>query len=428
MEATLQAAEKTRQQVAGLPAEKQVEAVAAALKKSNRAFNGKLISTIDNGAVTGLEFQSDNVTDISPVRALAELKSLHCAGSAPNKGKLADLWPLKGMKLQALNVSGTKVSDLGVLPTLPLAKLDIAATPVAELAALTGMALKELYFADTSVRDLAPLTGMPLEVVSFERIPIRDFTPLRKLPALRSLTCDITPWRGAAVVRAIDRLEMVNGRPAAEFWKEMDARQAAFDQWIKQVASLQPAEQVLAVVDKLKELNPGFDGFVRHRIDKGAVTSLEFFSENVADISPVRALPGLKKLVCEGRAFALGKLTDLSPLEGLTLTSLDVTYTKVYDLSPLRDMPLTELACDHTQVSDLSLLQGLALTKLECRGTKVIDLSPLRRLPLRTLHCNFQVDRDTGILRSLETLTRINDRPAAEFWKEVDKLISSSPK
>ena len=62
-----------------------------------------------------------------------------------------------------------------------------------------------------------------------------------------------------------------------------------------------PADkQVEAVAAKLKELNPGFDGKVTHKIEGGVVTELEFLTDNVTDISPVRALTGLRKLNCSG--------------------------------------------------------------------------------------------------------------------------------
>ena len=62
--------------------------------------------------VTELRVLTDNVTDISPVRALSELKVLLCSGSSPGKGKLSDLSPLKQMKLTSLSCSNTQVSDL----------------------------------------------------------------------------------------------------------------------------------------------------------------------------------------------------------------------------------------------------------------------------------------------------------------------------
>jgi hypothetical protein len=40
-------------------------------------------------------------------------------------------------------------------------------------------------------------------------------------------------------------------------------------------------------------------------------------------------------------------------------------------------------------------------------------------MPLKELSCDFQRERDAEILRSLTALERINDKPAADFWKEV---------
>jgi hypothetical protein len=41
-------------------------------------------------------------------------------------------------------------------------------------------------------------------------------------------------------------------------------------------------------------------------------------------------------------------------------------------------------------------------------------------MPLRELVCTFKAERDAKILRSIKTLEHINNRPAADFWKEVD--------
>jgi hypothetical protein len=44
----------------------------------------------------------------------------------------------------------------------------------------------------------------------------------------------------------------------------------------------------------------------------------------------------------------------------------------------------------------------------------------LRKMPLTVLRLDFQAERDADIVRSLNTLQSINDKPAADFWKEVD--------
>jgi hypothetical protein len=44
----------------------------------------------------------------------------------------------------------------------------------------------------------------------------------------------------------------------------------------------------------------------------------------------------------------------------------------------------------------------------------------LKGMRLKEIHCDFQRERDTSLLRSLTTLERVNDKPAADFWKEAD--------
>ena len=113
---------------------------------------------------------------------------------------------------------------------------------------------------------------------------------------LKEIWCDFKPERDAEILRSIKTLEKINGKPAAEFWKDVEAQQTAFDAWLKQVAALPAEKQVEAVAAKLKELNPGFDGKVTHTIENGVVTELQFLTDNVTDISPVRALTGLQEL------------------------------------------------------------------------------------------------------------------------------------
>src|SRR5260370_4345373 len=82
-------------------------------------------------------------------------------------------------------------------------------------------------------------------------------------------------------------------------------------------------------------------------------------------------------------------------------------------------MNLTWLRCNSTPVTDLSPLKDMKLTTLVCAGTKVADLSPLKGMPLKEVNCDFRPERDAEILRSIKTLEKINDKPAAQFWKEL---------
>ena len=280
----------------------------------------------------------------------------------------------------------------------------------------------------------------------------------------------ITLKRGRTVVATITRV----APPAAK---------AVEETWIEVVSRLPAPAQVAAVAAKLKERNPGFDGKVKPTIEGEVVVMLELSADDVTDLSPVRALPGLRALGCRGSDLGKGRLADLSPLKGLPLTMLECNYTRVADLAPLQGMPLRHLSCygtgvaelsplrgmrltflncdqtrladlaplegipltslhcgwtkvaslaplkgmrlerlvcPGTRVSDLSPLRGMPLTELACHRTPIADLSPLRGMPLKELLCDFQPGRDAAILRSIKTLEKINNKPAAQFWKEVD--------
>ena len=62
--------------VAALSAAEQVKAVAARLKELNPNFDGAVVPTIENGVVRELAFNTDDVTDLSPVRVLSRLRAV----------------------------------------------------------------------------------------------------------------------------------------------------------------------------------------------------------------------------------------------------------------------------------------------------------------------------------------------------------------
>jgi Leucine-rich repeat (LRR) protein len=273
---------------------------------------------------------------------------------------------------------------------------------------------------------------------------------------LKELTCDFDPKRDAEILRSIKTLEKINGKPAADFWKDVGAgaKPPVDDAWVKQVRALQADKQLEAVVAKLKELNPGFDGAfwkpIAPIIDHGEVEFLWFaFTDSVTDISPLRALSRLENLSFCGTSEKWGRISDLSPLKDMKMKQLFLNWTVVSDLSPLKDMKLSILCCAGTpisdlsplkdmkltmfhcfdsKVSDLSPLKGMPLTILDCHNTLVTDLSPLKGMPLKNLYCDFDPKRDADILHSLKTLETINGKPAAEFWKDVDAAAKAAKK
>ena len=382
--------------------------------------------------VTEISFLTDNVTDISPVRALVGLEQLKCNGSNTGNGKLNDLSPVQGMKLKALDCSRTQISNLSPLQGMSLETLTCYRTSISDLSALVGMKLTQLNCGDTLVSDLSPLRGMPIKSLICGSTNVADLSPLRGMP-LSILSCygksvsDISPLQemnltevsftpknitaGLDVIRQMRSIKSIgidNGKRITfdDFWKKYDAGEfgkpeattqphqpwntPAFQTWVKEVQAIPADEQVKAVSKKLVELNPGFDGNLTDlegigppKIEYKEITELRFLANNVTDISPVRAFRGLKALTCAGSEHSRkGKLSDLSPLRGMLVTRLNICGNgDLSDLSPLRGVPLTSLACSGTGVLDLSPLKEMKLWNLNCGHTSVFDLSPLQGIP-----------------------------------------------
>jgi formylglycine-generating enzyme required for sulfatase activity/serine/threonine protein kinase/Leucine-rich repeat (LRR) protein len=467
--------------VAAMPAEKQIDAVSKKLMELNLGFDGKVADwngtatpKIENNVVTEFAIVTDNVTDISPVRALSGLKKLWSYGSRPGAGQFSDLSQIRGMPLTHLSFANTQVSDMSPLVGMPLTYLTCSDTQVTDLSPSRSMKLTTLYCGNTQVADLSPLRGMPLSVLFCGNTRVADLSPLQGMP-LTKFSChhtpvsDLTPLEGAklteifvtpanitrglGVIRQMQSLKTIaigkdgmGQHPADEFWKKYDIgelgkpvttfKAPAFQQWMKDVQTMPADKQIEAVSKKLAELNPGFDGKVTGfdwksmpPITDGVVTEIGFHTDNVFDLSPVRALPHLTRLRCVGSGEGKGKLSDLSPLEGMKLTdlkcggasllenlsalkgmpltNLNFGVSPVSDLSPLQGMNLSSLSFGGTKVSDLSPLQGMKLTKLEFSGSPILSLSPLAGMPLVELYCDQSRVSDLSPLQGMP-LTRLH--------------------
>jgi WD40 repeat protein/serine/threonine protein kinase/tetratricopeptide (TPR) repeat protein len=223
---------------------------------------------------------------------------------------------------------------------------------------------------------------------------VQDLTPLRALTGLRTLICrstlayDNRAESDAAVLRSLQTLKTINGKPVAQFWKDAQARQAELKGWLERVRALPVGQQGNAVLAKLKERNPGSPCKLTVKTEGNVVTDIWIHEADLlTDLSPVRALGGLKSFRMDGGSG--GYLTDLSPLEDLkNLTHVSVNQMKVRDLSPLRGMKLTSLdLAGCKELHDLSPLRGMKLTSLNlhtCAGIR--DLTPLSGMPLTFLN------------------------------------------
>jgi hypothetical protein len=127
----------------------------------------------------------------------------------------------------------------------------------------------------------------------------------------------------------------------------------------------------------------------------------------------------------------LTKVRDLSPLQGMPLTTLYLhNCTQLEDLTPLKGLPLTMLDLGgwfHVPVRDLTPLKDMPLKSLLIDATEVTDLSPLQGMPLEDMRlAPKNITKGLDILREMKSLKSIGlDEkkawPAAEFWARYDK-------
>jgi len=304
---------------------------------------------------------------------------------------------------------------------------------------------------DNVAADLKKAAG--INFITFEGTEITDagLKHLESLHELHTLVLGpkVTKAGFQKLARALPQTEIhwsgqVAKRIAA--WTPAVEQQEFFDSLTKLSAPV----QVKAVAEKLKELNPGFDGQVQEEIRDGQVVKLSFRADMVSEIWPVRALSSLTELITDAAHLSHSKLEDVSCLAGMPLKILNLSNSSVSDLSALRGMPLTHLYCAHTKIADLSPLadlrslrvvffwnnpgitdispladlpltfvcfdvcpvedlsplQGKKLTRLEIYGTPVTDLDVIRGMPLDYLSCAFTRITD---------LSPIADTPLKEF-------------
>src|SRR5580693_6036385 len=111
------------------------------------------------------------------------------------------------------------------------------------------MQIGELAFNGTSVSDLSPVVGMPLSFLACLATQVPDLGALRGMP-LSGIWCEVKSPGDIAIMRSFKGLMSINGSPPAVFWKKVDAEEAAFEAWRKNVVAMPPPMQVQAVADR----------------------------------------------------------------------------------------------------------------------------------------------------------------------------------
>ena len=103
--------------------------------------------------------------------------------------RVADLSPLKDMKLKVLLLDGTPVSDLSPLRGMALEHAGLSHTSISDISPLKGMPMTQLSLIKTQVSDLSPVEGMPLTTLTLAESPVSDLSPVKGM-RLKELFCD----------------------------------------------------------------------------------------------------------------------------------------------------------------------------------------------------------------------------------------------
>ncbi len=311
--------------VSKLPVQARVKVVIEKLQEQNPNFDGKYAF---HEADMSLRFSSRAVTDLSPLKALPELRQLACSVSLPDRSWLADLSPLRDLPLTSLECWHTQVSDLTPLRGKPLTTLIVGGTSVSDLAPLKDMPLTLLNISGTQVEDLSPVSNAKLQHLNCSNTKITDLMLLKGMP-LTELNCSSS---------SISDLSPLKGAPLRILICENT-----------QVSDLSPLEGM-----PLKEL--------------------WCFGTRVLDLSP---LQGMRLSHLDVSRMPI---SDLAPLQGLPLTELRCHRTNVADLSPLKGMPLESLWIPDVSAENLQIIRGVDSLK-QINGKPAAEFWELKAVP-----------------------------------------------
>ncbi|MCG9895570.1 MAG: hypothetical protein MH204_08860, partial [Fimbriimonadaceae bacterium] len=266
------------------------------------------------GRLQSLFLWGSDVSDISPLAGLTDLRDLNLPGT-----KVSDVSALAGLTgLEELGLWDTQVADLSPLKELTaLAHLSLRSTPISEIGALALLkGLRTLNLSRTRVSSVSSLKELGLlEEVFLSHTEISNVSPLSGLTALRGVNLCRTEVEDVSPLVPL----------AALLWLDLSSTR------IKSIDLL----------GKLTELE-----------------HLRVSDTQIENISPMSYLTKLKYLEMTGT-----RVSDWAPLAEMELLSTLILHdTNIEDALPLHKMKLLEtLSLSNTGVEDVSKLAHMEL-------------------------------------------------------------------
>jgi len=253
---------------------------------------------------------------------------------------------------ETLDTTGVRYVFTGI-DTQGVCRISLSETSISDLSPLRGLPITHLSLLRTHVKDLSALKGMPLTWLDISQKGITDLSPLSGMP----LTYLRVDYNGVSDLSPLSESQL--------------KKLFLYGNTIGDLSILKGMP-----IDELDLRNTGFQNF-------------QFLKQ-----FPLTRL-------------GINGINDLSVLNGLQLTYLNLLGSKCTDLSPLTNMPLVSLILDLTPVSDLSPLKGMMLRELSISNAPVSDLSPLANLPLKTLTLDRQKIRLLPQIKTIKSLANV---------------------
>ena len=206
------------------PLVNQVNKIQEILLKANTDYRGQGKLHEENGQIIAAEFPHCGLKDLSPLRGL-RLQALDLSGNPVKEIRHLRGMPLKRLyleytlvesledlrdaKLIELRLNGSPVRSLAGLEGQPLENLYAVGTQINNISALANSNLRQLWLTESPVSDLSPLEGLPLVSLTAHRTLVEDLSFVRKLPVIQrlhigeTLITDLTPLRGLNLSRLV---------------------------------------------------------------------------------------------------------------------------------------------------------------------------------------------------------------------------------
>ncbi|MHA3774720.1 protein kinase domain-containing protein [Verrucomicrobiota bacterium sgz303538] len=399
--------------------------------------------TMRSDGLLALDLSYTTIADLKPLKGM-ELGALNCTGC----GQLTDLAPLQSMPLQELSLAGTGIYDITALSSLPeLRTLRLEDTKVTNLSPLRGLPLHTLYLSRLEIHDLSPLRAMPLENLSISHLPATNLSalegmPLKHLEADSIAASDFSPLANLP----LRSLSLRSTRPLSlEFVRRMPLKELFLSDCRAQNLS------ILSEVGTLEIVTVGPDYHSWPEAQRGALVTLRnhpHLRQIGAEFEPGRTdtvqtteqfwkewdkesevFQPLRAAGVNVRMRVLPDYTwevdlsnepvkDLSSLKGAPISRLSIARTKVSDLGPLTGMRLTALSIRHSNVADLRPLVGMPLEEIDIGETYVRDISPLKGMALKRLGLEQTEVSDLSPLKGM---------PLQELWTGTTAVKDLSP-